>query len=77
MALSDALKAETIKKPGPVCTVCILLTTLAKDDAGALSSALSDFAVTSAAISRALLSEGHRVAANTLSRHRRGDCLKS
>lgn len=78
MALADALKIETAASArGPRCTVCLLVTTLGKDDAQALAAALADDSVTSAAISRALRREGHPISEMTLRRHRKGECLRT
>jgi len=77
VALSDALKAEALKRPGPLCTVCILITTLTKSDVEALDAAMADLAVTSSAIARALQSEGHEVRAETVRRHRAKQCARS
>lgn len=74
MSLSDALKAESSKRPGPRCTVCIVSASLPKSDADALNSAMADLAVTSSAIARALQSEGHEVRAETVRRHRHKEC---
>ena len=74
MALSDALKAEAEKKPGPRCTLCNLTLTLPKDDLAALDAAMADLTVTSSSISRALMSEGHDMRPETVRRHRAKNC---
>lgn len=74
MALADAIKAEVVARKWPTCTIAALLSTLDKADAKALSSALADPRVTGAAISRALVREGHRVSAETVMRHRNEEC---
>ena len=76
MALSDALKAEASKRPGPTCTVCILVPTLSGADREALEAAMTDLAVTASAIARALQSEGHDISPETLRRHRSQRCAK-
>ncbi len=76
MALSDALQHEISKRPGPTCTVCILIPTLPASDQSALEAAMTDLAVTASAIARALQSEGHDVSAETLRRHRSQRCAK-
>ena len=76
MALSDALRVEANKKPGPTCTVCILIPTLSDADREALEAAMTDLAVTASAIARALQSEGHDVSPETLRRHRAQRCAK-
>lgn len=74
MALSDALAIEAVTRRGPPCTVSLLLADLGKDDHAALVDALAHPTLTTAAISRALLREGHRINAATLQRHRKGEC---
>jgi hypothetical protein len=56
--------------------MCRLLETLPKDDLAALAAALADGDFTSSAIGRALRAEGHAVTEQTISRHRRGLCIK-
>lgn len=74
MSLADALKAESVVKKGPVCSVCALLTALDKDDAKALADALDSLTFTHTAISRALRAEGHPISPDTVSRHRKAEC---
>jgi hypothetical protein len=74
MALSDAIKAEAEKKPGPKCSTCLLVATLEPEDQEALAAALADLSITTAAIRRALATEGHEVRAENLQRHRNRDC---
>ena len=74
MALSDAIKAEAARKPGPRCSTCLLISTLDADDQAALEAAFADPAVTTAAIARALSTEGHRVNPTNLQRHRQREC---
>lgn len=74
MALSDALKFETSKRPGPRCTLCVARASLPKSDQTALDGALTDLSVTSAAIARALVSEGHDIRSETVRRHRSHEC---
>lgn len=74
MSLADALEAHKVSKPGPVCSICVLLKTLDKDDATALTAALTNPAYTHNAITRALRAEGHPVNASSVGRHRKGEC---
>lgn len=60
---------------GPRCTVCNLLRTLPPADAEALTAVLAGDDVPYAKLSRALASNGHRIAAGTLSRHKAGECV--
>lgn len=75
MTLADALVANKTVHKGPRCTLCILIMRLDKKDAEVLVSALTDDTFTHAAISRALQSEGHRITANTIQRHRTRGCV--
>ena len=74
MTLSAALAANRKLVKGPTCTICTLMSGLPADDAAALQQAFNDFGFTSAAISRALKAEGHEIHANTVIRHRKGEC---
>jgi alpha-glucuronidase len=54
--------------------LCQAIPTLDKADREGLLASLSDPAMTAAGISRALRAEGYTIKANTVSRHRRGEC---
>ena len=76
MSLSKALATERDSGiyRGPQCSLCELPGQLPKDEAAALLEALADPSMTHAAISRALRGEGYPIHANTVSRHRKGEC---
>lgn len=76
MSLGKALAKERDRPDlrGPKCSVCTLMSVLPKGEQEALQSALSDPVFTSAAISRALRSEGHQIGSQSMQRHRRGEC---
>lgn len=76
MSLSTALDKEREQgiNKGPTCTVCELLRTLDADDLAALTDALDDASLAHTQIYRALRAEGYTIKANTVSRHRRGEC---
>jgi hypothetical protein len=76
MSLRQSLEAEhAASRKGPLCGMAVVYSKLDDDDRAALDSYLADReGVTTAAISRALTSEGHRVGKNTVERHRRGEC---
>lgn len=74
MSLADALKTHAPTRKGPMCTVCSLLGQLDKGDRKALDGALADISYTHNGISRALRAEGHNVASQAVSRHRKGEC---
>ena len=74
MSLAAALAAETGRKRAHSrCTVDILLDVMCDDDRNALMRAFASDA-TSASIARALRSENHDIAQQTLARHRKGEC---
>ena len=56
------------------CSVCLLLTTIDKEEAKALTERLKDKHVANTALSRVLKANGHEISDGTLSRHRRGEC---
>lgn len=74
MSLRDQIVAENHVKKGPTCSVKILLNDLDAEDRQALAEALEDEKIAGTAIERALLKEGHRMAAHNIQRHRRGMC---
>jgi hypothetical protein len=74
MSLRDQIHAESTIKNGPTCSVAVLLSDLHDDDRQALAEALDDKRIAGTAIERALLKEGHRMAAHNIQRHRRGAC---
>lgn len=74
MSLAAALEAEAARKPGPRCTLCLVLDRLPESEAEALAAALAGDTMASAGISRALIREGHNIAAVTVRRHRAGEC---
>lgn len=74
MSLAEALKEQARTPAGrSPCSVKVLLAALPADEATTLREAFAS-AMTHAAISRALTSEGHRVAGLTIGRHRKGLC---
>ena len=75
MSLADALKEHAPTVKGPTCTVCKLMANLDPADRKVLAEALADPSYTHAGISRALKAEGHHISSETVSRHRKGDCL--
>ena len=73
MSLAQALAAQ-VSKPGPPCTVAVLIEQLPPEDVTVLTDALASPLWTNAKIARALKAEGHGIAAQTLGRHRKGEC---
>lgn len=74
MGLKDALAAARTQQRNRKCLTCRLLAVLDDDDRAALTEALASD-MSSAAIARALLAEGHEVRDQSVSRHRRGACV--
>lgn len=76
MGFADSLKVEQERgvKKGPLCSVCVLIGQLPKQDGKALSDALADPTVQTSVIFRALRSEGHQISSTTLGRHRKREC---
>ena len=77
MALADVLKtADLTGRTGPRCSVCLTLEGLDKTDRAALEGALAETKVQHKALSDVLRGEGINLAAQTLSRHRKGECRR-
>ena len=77
MALADVLKTANLTgRTGPRCSVCLTLEGLDKTDRAALEGVLADATVQHEALSRVLRAEGINLAAQTLSRHRKGECRR-
>lgn len=75
MGIMDELEAEqAAARKGPECGFVEVYRTLHKPDADELRDALSRPAITSATISRVLSKHGLKVQAQTVNRHRRGEC---
>lgn len=73
--LGDLQNAEKFENTrGPRCQVCTLLNTLDAEEASALRDVIDGGKVSMAALSRLLSSNGYRVAAGTIARHKSGAC---
>lgn len=59
---------------GPRCTVCRFVSTLDDKEADVFTAALTNDNVTMNALARALAKNGHKIAAGTLARHKKGEC---
>lgn len=75
MSLKEALEKHRTVAKGPRCSLCLLIQRMDPKEADVLRSALGDDTFTHAAISRALQSEGHKITANTVQRHRTRGCV--
>ena len=74
MKFSEALADEEERsRKGPLCTLAVITSGLDDTDRKALDDALASNAANTLIV-RALASIGYRVSAQTLSRHRRGEC---
>lgn len=78
MTLADALQHQREQgvRKGPDCRVCVAMRSMTKADLAALTEALADESLTTAAIARALRAEGHDVSPSIAARHRRGECQR-
>lgn len=59
---------------GPVCGVAMMMDDLDPADRADLETAFASVRYRGAAISKALAARGIKIAAETIQRHRRGDC---
>ena len=74
MSLADLLAEATLDTRRQPCSISLLRSQLPPEDAEVLTKAMDDPVITSAAIARALGNYGHKLAPQTVQRHRRGDC---
>lgn len=73
-SLADALTAAAARKPGPRCTVSLVLGTLPAADRELLADALTNRAISNEALFTACRDAGIDLTLAPLSRHRRGGC---
>ena len=71
--LLEEIRAERTRS-GPSCGVSKVLDALKPADRADLESAIADKVITGSQIARALSKRGQRLAAQTIAKHRRGDC---
>lgn len=74
MSFADALRREHQPQARARCSVLIVAEQLDDADRAALIDAMTDPAISSSSIARALMSIGHSVRQHTINRHRRKDC---
>lgn len=74
MSLQSAYHAALATKKGPECSVAKIIAALSDDDAAFLAGLLNDSRNPGSRIASALKAIGHDVQAQTLNRHRRGEC---
>lgn len=74
MSLRDEVAALAPSRPGPRCTMGVVLERLDPEDRRDLAALLADPLVPGSLISRALIARQHNVKPQTVSRHRRRIC---
>lgn len=74
MSLRDEVAALVPARPGPRCTIAVVLERLDGDDRRDLLALLADPLVPGSLISRVLIGRGHSVKPPTVNRHRRRMC---
>jgi hypothetical protein len=75
MSLLAEIKAQAPSRKGSLCTISVILSRLDPADRADLTDALVDPHIPNAAIARVLKNRDHPIAAQSIGRHRRGDCL--
>jgi hypothetical protein len=75
MSLADRLKEGAAVRL-PSCSFCRLLMSLPVEDAKALSEAAENPDWTTSGITLAVRAEGYAISEKSISRHRKGACLK-
>lgn len=74
MSLFEEVAALVPRRPGPPCTVAVVLDRLEGDDRADLLRLLADRFVPGTLISRALIARRHAVKPQTIQRHRNALC---
>jgi hypothetical protein len=74
MALKDSLSNE-IMTLNVGCRVRLIKAVLSEDEHKLLQDTLNDESIPTAAIVRALKTEGYDASVHSVGRHRRGDCI--
>lgn len=75
MSSLESLANPDYRPPhGPACTVAVILRTADEETAELFTAALANAYAPSSAIAKAMTDRGHKISANVLQRHRRGDC---
>lgn len=74
MSLADELRSLRdghASRPGPTCTVAVILAQLPEEDAAQLEAAIDNPSVSGSSIAGTLTRNGHAVSDKTVLRHRR------
>lgn len=64
-------------RPRMKCGVCVLLEALEPKEAEKLTEVMNDPMITKTAVARILQDNGHKIAAGTITRHARRECLRN
>jgi len=75
MSLKESLKNEMMSLETVGCRIKLIKTILADDEIKLLEETLLNESVSTAAITRALKTEGYDASIHSVGRHRRGDCV--
>lgn len=74
-SIMEAIAAEQAAfRKGPKCSVEHLLEQVPADERVDVEAAIDDPSIPLTLLSRALTKAGHKIGADTLGRHRKGDC---
>lgn len=74
-SILEAIAAEQAAfRKGPKCSVETLLDAVPTDERDDVASAIDDPSIPLTLLSRALTKAGHKIGADTIGRHRKGDC---
>ncbi len=73
MSLRDEIPGA-VRRPGTTCRVATLIATAGKDS-GEIAELVADPTISARALIRVLQRHGYDINDNSLTRHRRGDCV--
>lgn len=73
-SLLEEMRTEARRPKGPPCGMAVILDQLDDQERAQLEEALSDRSITAHIIATVLTNHGHRVALQTVGRHRGGRC---
>lgn len=73
-SLLEEMRTEARKPKGPPCGMGVILDQLGSEERAQLEEALADRLITAHIIATVLSNHGHRVAIQTVGRHRGGRC---
>lgn len=73
-SLLEEMRVEARRPKGPPCGMRLILDALPDDERTQVEEALADRAITAHIIATVLTNHGHRIALQTVGRHRGGRC---